>query len=78
MSRAIGDTIARDIGVIPHPDVASHQVTPRDKFLVFASDGVWEYLDGQQVTTLVGEELEVGGYSAVYNNEMYADSVGTH
>ena len=37
------------------PDVMYHRLTPRDKFLVIGSDGLWEKLTPNQVVRLVGE-----------------------
>ena len=37
------------------PDVKYHRLTPRDKFLVIGSDGLWEKLTPNQVVRLVGE-----------------------
>ncbi|XP_028966634.1 pyruvate dehydrogenase [acetyl-transferring]-phosphatase 1, mitochondrial [Galendromus occidentalis] len=55
--------------VIPHhyltppylvatPEVSHHILTPRDKFLVLASDGLWEMLSSQKVVQLIGQFLQ--------------------
>lgn len=58
MSRAIGDHIARRIGVIARPDVRVTKLPAGESFLVIASDGVWEYMSNQEVAQLVGAELD--------------------
>ncbi|CAG9803417.1 unnamed protein product [Chironomus riparius] len=37
------------------PDVQYHMLTPKDKFLVLASDGLWDVLNPLEVVHLVGE-----------------------
>lgn len=32
------------------PDVSYHKLTPRDKFLVIASDGLWDIISPLQVS----------------------------
>lgn len=39
------------------PEVVHHRLTPRDRFLVIASDGLWEQLSPTQVVRLVGEHM---------------------
>ena len=40
------------------PEVQYHRLTPRDKFLVIASDGLWDILTPMQVVRLVGEHIK--------------------
>ncbi len=40
------------------PEVTKHTLTKNDRFLVIASDGLWDMLDNQQVVQLVGEYIE--------------------
>ena len=39
------------------PEVSYHRLTPRDKFLVVASDGLWDMLTPMQVVRMVGEYI---------------------
>lgn len=39
------------------PEVIYHRLTPRDKFLVLASDGLWDLISPLQVVRLVGEHM---------------------
>ncbi|KAK9815399.1 hypothetical protein WJX72_003040 [[Myrmecia] bisecta] len=45
VSRAIGDLPYRQHGLISEPEFSHQQLSPRDHFLVLASDGVFESLD---------------------------------
>ncbi|XP_043244428.1 pyruvate dehydrogenase [acetyl-transferring]-phosphatase 1, mitochondrial-like isoform X1 [Amphibalanus amphitrite] len=37
------------------PEITYHKLTPRDRFLIMASDGLWEQLPASEVVRLVGE-----------------------
>jgi len=54
-TRSIGDAIAERIGVIPTPEVMVHRLTDADRFLILASDGVWEFISSQEAVDLVAE-----------------------
>ena len=47
MSRSIGDLAVKRAGVIPDPTVMQRDVQESDKFLILASDGVWEFMSHQ-------------------------------
>ncbi len=44
MSRSLGDKVAQSVGVSPEPEVLEFTLTMKDRFVVVASDGVWEFL----------------------------------
>lgn len=44
MSRSIGDEVAKKLGVIAEPEISQVKLTHKDKFILIASDGVWEFL----------------------------------
>ncbi|XP_063294089.1 pyruvate dehydrogenase [acetyl-transferring]-phosphatase 2, mitochondrial [Pelobates fuscus] len=39
------------------PEVTSHKLRPQDKFLIMATDGLWDMLEDQEVVKLVTEHL---------------------
>ena len=53
MSRSIGDLIASTLGVIPEPKFIEDKIDKDTKFIVIASDGVWEFLDNKTVADIV-------------------------
>lgn len=53
MARSIGDDIAATVGVHATPEIRVHELTERDKFMVIASDGVWEFLSNEDVIEIV-------------------------
>ncbi|CAK1588163.1 unnamed protein product [Parnassius mnemosyne] len=40
------------------PDIYYHRLTPKDKFLIIASDGIWDMLTPVQAVKLVGEHMK--------------------
>jgi serine/threonine protein phosphatase PrpC len=53
MSRSIGDGQAKNLGVLNEPDIFEYVLNEGDKFIVCASDGVWEYLSNDDVMNIV-------------------------
>ena len=53
MSRAFGDFVLKDSGLISVPEVSYHRITDHDQFVVLATDGVWDVLSNNQVVTIV-------------------------
>ncbi|KAM9302299.1 pyruvate dehydrogenase [acetyl-transferring]-phosphatase 2, mitochondrial [Gastrophryne carolinensis] len=43
------------------PEVTYHKLRPQDKFLVMASDGLWDMMSSQEVVRLVGDHLAQSG-----------------
>ena len=61
MSRSLGDLDADECGVIPTPEVGVRLVDrARDRFIVLASDGLWEFLSSEHVVEVVGGFLSRG------------------
>jgi serine/threonine protein phosphatase PrpC len=52
MSRSIGDLIGTSVGVICIPDIFEIKIEPSFKFITIASDGIWEFLQNDQVKDL--------------------------
>ncbi|CAG9464564.1 unnamed protein product [Pedinophyceae sp. YPF-701] len=48
-TRSLGDAIAERIGVFAEPEVLIKKLTPRNKLVIIASDGVFEFLPSQSV-----------------------------
>lgn len=53
MSRSLGDKIAHSVGVSSVPEVLEHTLGSDDKFVVIASDGVWEFISNDEVAQLI-------------------------
>ena len=55
MSRSFGDDIAHTIGVICEPEIIEIDFNEEDKFIILASDGIWEFMSNQEVVDVVKE-----------------------
>lgn len=64
MARSIGDFAVKSVGVIPEPDVVKYEVTAKDKFMILASDGVWEFISSQEAIDIVNGCIDQGCYEA--------------
>lgn len=53
MSRSLGDLLAHSLGVSSHPEVMQFLLSPEDKFIIIASDGVWEFLSNEEIAKIV-------------------------
>lgn len=54
MSRSLGDVVAHSAGVTSEPEFTEIELNPEtDKFLVVATDGLWEFVDNQETVELV-------------------------
>jgi serine/threonine protein phosphatase PrpC len=57
MTRSMGDKVGMEAGVNAEPgklfclilEIITAELTKEDKFLVVATDGVWEYLENEDV-----------------------------
>lgn len=54
-TRSLGDAAAEDIGVIADPELHLVRLGPRARFLILATDGVWEFLGSQQAVDMVAQ-----------------------
>ena len=54
-TRSLGDAVAEEIGVFAEPEVLVWQLTNKDKFVVIASDGVFEFLTSQNVVDIIAQ-----------------------
>ena len=52
MSRSIGDLNGKKIGVIPNPGIVEYQLSEKSKYIVVCSDGVWEFLNNENVKNI--------------------------
>jgi serine/threonine protein phosphatase PrpC len=64
MSRSLGDVVAHSAGVISEPEFTDYILDPAtDRFIVVATDGLWEFVDNQEAVEMV--EGQAGPCDAV-------------
>jgi serine/threonine protein phosphatase PrpC len=84
-TRSLGDAAAERIGVIADPEVRRRVISPHDRFVILATDGVWEFVNNQEGVDLVAAlvrdpqraavELIVRAYSRWLANETRTDDI---
>lgn len=65
MTRCFGDSISKTIGVTSEPgniyiELTKYEISPDDRFMVIATDGIWEYLSNRKVVRVVNKEWKEG------------------
>lgn len=53
MSRAFGDYCVKDFGVISEPQVTQRIISNKDRFVVLATDGVWDVISNEEAIRIV-------------------------
>lgn len=57
MSRSIGDEVSQSVGVTSEPEIKEHTITENDLFVVWASDGVWEFVSNKEACNIIYDNL---------------------
>ena len=58
MTRSFGDYYASTVGTISIPDVTEYKFSASDKFLILASDGLFEFMSNEELLNIVSEYYE--------------------
>ena len=58
MTRSLGDKTAHNIGVSDEPEIKKFFYDGTEKFIIIASDGLWEYISGEQCINIVKKYYE--------------------
>lgn len=64
MARSLGDHAVKPIGVIAEPVVTFYDIQPEDEFVIFATDGVWEFISSDEAVEVVASNLHRGATKA--------------
>lgn len=60
MTRSVGDKASRLIGLISDPEVVERKLTSTDKFIIIASDGLWEFVTPRDAVEIVHNSMILG------------------
>ena len=60
MSRSIGDSMAKKLGVIFEPELLKYELNINDKIIIVGSDGFWIYINNEEAINLAGKYYEDG------------------
>ena len=58
MTRSFGDRVAATVGVISEPEIKEWNFMNGDKFMLIASDGVWEFISSEECINFIGSFYE--------------------
>jgi len=58
MTRSFGDNFASIAGTICEPEIKEHILVPEDKFIILASDGLFEFINSEEVGNIVKSYYE--------------------
>lgn len=86
MTRSIGDKVSKAVGVISDPEVITKRLGNDDKFIVLASDGIWEYISNDDAVNIIKKfwkagEVEEAAHAIVteahkkWKKEEYVDDI---
>ena len=54
MSRSLGDSLAHTVGITSDPEILLVELSSSDRAVVVGSDGLWEFVNSQEVAEIVG------------------------
>jgi serine/threonine protein phosphatase PrpC len=61
MSRSLGDACAKELGVSAVPEILCWPIKGHeDAYVLVASDGIWEFLENEEVAGILGQALRGG------------------
>ena len=58
MSRSFGDNLAHSVGVINFPEIRTFDYTGGEKFIIIASDSIWQYIDSDECVRIIKDYYE--------------------
>lgn len=53
MSRSFGDEVAHSAGVIAEPEISEYYFVHEDKFVIIASDGIFEFISSDECVSML-------------------------
>ena len=53
MTRSFGDRVAATVGVMSEPEIKEFYFNEGDKFMIIASDGIWEFISSQECVDMI-------------------------
>ena len=59
MSRSFGDQVAHSVGVVVSPEILEHNFREEDKIILLASDGIWEFIENEEVLNIVKKYYDI-------------------
>ena len=74
MSRSIGDLKGKNVGVIPDPGILEYDLNKSTKYIIVCSDGVWEFLNNDNVKD-IGKKFYLENNASAFCYELVSQSL---
>jgi len=58
MTRSFGDRVAATVGVMSEPEIKEFDFDENDKYMIIASDGIWEFISSQECIDIIQKYYE--------------------
>ncbi len=58
MTRSFGDRVAATVGVMSEPEIKEFDFCEEDKYMIIASDGIWEFISSQECIDIIKDFYE--------------------
>ena len=58
MTRSFGDRVAAAVGVMSEPEIKEFDFDENDKYMIIASDGIWEFISSQECIDIIQKYYE--------------------
>ena len=58
MTRSFGDRVAATVGVMSEPEIKEFNFDENDKYMIIASDGIWEFISSQECIDMIQKFYE--------------------
>jgi len=68
MSRSLGDFAAKRVGVINEPEIIDLNIEDNDKFIILASDGLWEVVTNEEARDIVNKYYQENNVKGAVEN----------
>ena len=58
MGWSFGDEVAESVGTISEPEIKEYEITEEEKFIIIASDGIYEFFSSQESVEFIKDFYE--------------------
>ena len=74
MTRSIGDTWLKKLGVTSEPEILTKELTAKDKYIILASDGLWDVISEQDCAEIVYHTISEGNHAKIASQALVEEA----
>lgn len=74
MTRSIGDTWLKKLGVTSDPEILTKELNAQDKFIILASDGLWDMISEQDCAEIVNHTISEGNHAKLASQALVEEA----